>query len=805
MDLKNKKQKVILCFFLYVLGSALLIYLSGMIDSLLSGNGASATYLGSLEGLCQNPAQRSIFLIFNVLLITACTYMAVADFHAYKSNVVKITDDIHIPAKDGQNQHGSARFATEEEKKTLFCTELIDPALPLFKKMLDDGEAGSQALAKEAAARDRLGQPGIKDEGLDPASYVRDLGIEIEEGLLCGEPMGEAEYNLLKDKEHGMELAIDYDALALEYEDLVNSQGEDENAKAQMAYIRETVISQEAKPIPFRPPFQKGGLVVGMEKCGKKEKWFLATQDTHNIIVGATRSGKTRCLVIQSIFAMAMGGESIVVTDPKAELYHYTADFLENECAYKVCCIDFRTPPKSDRYNLLQPTIDAINRGDIEKADESAWDLTNILVGDDSHGEKIWTNGEKAIVAAAIMSVVYDNRNHPEFQNLTNVYWFVAEMAKEIQVGTRMRSPLEEYAKALKSDHPAKATFAIADVAPGRTKGSFYTSALTTLKLFNMRYMYGLTNATDIDIAEAGRKRMALFLILPDEKTTYYPIASLIISQLYELLVRQSDERGGRLLNRVNFLCDEFGNFSKLTDFTNKLTVAGGRGMRFHLFLQSFTQLEQKYDKETAAIIKGNCETWVYLKTEDTETHEEITKKLDKYTTSGYQISASHSKYANPQSSHSVSLLGRDLMTPGEVGRIKRPWQLVICRGLPVMLKSFDLSQLHLNKMLSMGDEGHNTGLRISREEKRERRAAAGNLALWGIWDEVGKVLEDWNSLFIRTKGEIPPEEYGLIKMRLSWAASGTSKENKAREAKAYQQKTLREKTGAAQKNREAT
>lgn len=81
-----------------------------------------------------------------------------------------------------------------------------------------------------------------------------------------------------------------------------------------------------------------------------------------------------------------------------------------------------------------------------------------------------------------------------------------------------------------------------------------------------------------------------------------------MVSQLYELLVRQSDMRGGRLERRVNFVLDEFGNFTKLNDFTNKLTVAGGRGCRFNLFLQSFEQLTQKYDKETAAIVKSNCQ-----------------------------------------------------------------------------------------------------------------------------------------------------------------------------------------------------
>ena len=63
------------------------------------------------------------------------------------------------------------------------------------------------------------------------------------------------------------------------------------------------------------------------------------------------------------------------------------------------------------------------------------------------------------------------------------------------------------------------------------------------------------------------------------------PIASLIVSQQYELLAEAADRRGGRLERRVNFILDEYGNFTPISDMTNKLTVAAGRGMRYALFV----------------------------------------------------------------------------------------------------------------------------------------------------------------------------------------------------------------------------
>ena len=84
-----------------------------------------------------------------------------------------------------------------------------------------------------------------------------------------------------------------------------------------------------------------------------------------------------------------------MVSDPKAELFDYTSVFLK-KLGYEVICLDFKNPEKSTRYNLLQPVIDAVKEKDMERAEMYAWDITNILVGDNTSNEKIWENGEKS-------------------------------------------------------------------------------------------------------------------------------------------------------------------------------------------------------------------------------------------------------------------------------------------------------------------------------------------------------------------------------------------------------------------------
>ena len=483
----------------------------------------------------------------------------------------------------------------------------------------------------------------------------------------------------------------------------------------------------------------RGGVAIGMNSQGNTEKIYYIGEDVHTLCIGATRSGKTRTAVLQTIGTLALAGESLILSDPKGELYQYTYPFLER-LGYEVIVIDFKNPLKSNKYNFLQPVIDAVVADDISRAIDLTWDLTAVLVGE-AKGERIWTDGEASIIASSIMSVVYDNKEkgNQRFQNLTNVYYFISQMCKT--VGNSM--PILEYVKRLDDKHPAKGLIGISEVAPSRTRGSFYTAALTTLRLFTNPMINAMTNSSDYDPKETGNKKRAIFFILPDEKSTYYSLASLFISQHYELLIKAADSRGGRLKNRVNFICEEFGNFVRINDFTNKLTVGGGRGIRFDLFLQSLAQLDEKYGKEAAKTIKSNCENWIYLQADDLDTLKEISEKLGNYTVSTYSLSASHAKYSTPSSSHSINLTNRSLLAVDEIRLISRPYSLVTSRNNPAIMYAPDLSQMYFNKMFGLGDLEHNRKVRESRENRRKQKdCMMKDIDLWNIWESYTNICE---------------------------------------------------------------
>lgn len=466
---------------------------------------------------------------------------------------------------------------------------------------------------------------------------------------------------------------------------------------------------------PSVPP--SGGLVLGWSK-DLKEIYYIS-DDTHSLVIGSTRCGKTRHLVLPSIGLTALAGESMIITDPKSELYLYTRPFLER-LGYEVIAIDFVDPRRSARYNFLQPVLDAVYMEDLPLAVQRARDIAKLLVPDkdNTNTDPLWPNGERAILTVAILAVCLQF-DKPEWQNLANAGHFIATMCAPH--GPKNEVPLIHYLEQLPIDSPLRRAMGIAKIAPEKMRNSFYTSALTDLNLFDDPGIHAMTSYTEFDHLATGDRKRAIFLILPDAESTYYPLASLFVFQQYQLLVRRADQNGGRLPRRVEFFCDEFGNFVKIPDMDKAITVGGGRGCRFHLVVQDDNQIYERYGERLGKTMISNCETWVYLQTDNQDTVKTLSEKLGKYTVKSPSLSSS----TGGQSSASYNLTGRDLLTPEEIRRIRRPWQLVMSRADPVVMYAPDVSKTVFNDLFGMGDQPHNQQLRIYRNDQRPVRQAS--------------------------------------------------------------------------------
>ncbi|MBA4688619.1 MAG: type IV secretory system conjugative DNA transfer family protein [Candidatus Galacturonibacter soehngenii] len=473
--------------------------------------------------------------------------------------------------------------------------------------------------------------------------------------------------------------------------------------------------------------FSKAGMVIG--KMGKLICSFVDVG--HALIVASTRSGKTRRIILTSLWRNAVAGISGLVTDVKGEIYAYTHKFFEL-LGFKIIVFDLREPECSMHHNFMNEIVEEVKKGNYSKAQDRTWDLVSVLVGEPV-GEPLWHNGEASAIAATILIIAFDAPE--ECKNLTNVYYFLAYMG---ETDENDKVPLNEYIAKLSDSHPAKSVYSIAKIAPYRTRGSFYTSALGTLKEFTSWSVAEMTAKSDYHLSELDNQKTMIYLILPDEKDTRYNIASLYIKQVYENLVEQANHKGGELDHTfINYL-EELGNIAKLPKLGAMMSAGGGRGILNYMVIQSYQQLEKNYEKDYQNIL-DNVNLTIYLRSPSPKTHKDISDRCGNYTVQVNSSGSSSKAYSFngvDNTNNNSSLTGRKLLFPEEVGKIEQPYALLLKEAKDaIVMYTPDLTEYQANKDFGLGTPSHNKKLRLKVNKERERRVIK-EPELWGVWND---------------------------------------------------------------------
>ena len=318
---------------------------------------------------------------------------------------------------------------------------------------------------------------------------------------------------------------------------------------------------------------------------------------------------------------------------------------------------------------------------------------------------------------------------------MPNVYYFIAYMCKTDQYG---QMALNSYLDGLDDAHPAKGVFAMAQIAATKTRSSFFTSALGTLRLFTNPNIAAMTSASDFDLKNIGRNKTILYMIVPDDKKTLYPLISIMVTQLYSQQIELANEYGQRLPVDTDYDLNELGNFPTIPCLGNILSAGRSRGIRVNAVIQDIQQMEKNY-KEDFKNIKTNCQVKLYLKSDDPDTLKMVSDALGNYTVKSVGASSSVNDRGNGDNySNSSNLGGRKLLEPAEVGRVNSPYAICLMTGkYGAVNKLPDISETYINKAFGMGDRKHNIELIRSVENLREVRELPKTIPLWGIWNTL--------------------------------------------------------------------
>lgn len=188
-------------------------------------------------------------------------------------------------------------------------------------------------------------------------------------------------------------------------------------------------------------------------------------------------------------------------------------------------------------------------------------------------------------------------------------------------------------------------------IAPNETKAVYQLTIENKPKHYHvdLKVLDSEFNIEKIEVAYSERP-IALFLMLPDYDPSNHVLASIFISQLYtELSYQCSRTIGNKCYRRIHYVLDEFGNLPAIANMDQILTVTNGRNMLWHLFVQAYSQIYNKYGKEAGETIKQNCQTRILIFTTDDATIEGFSKNVGSRTVEGINVDLSSSKLNKTQ------------------------------------------------------------------------------------------------------------------------------------------------------------
>ncbi len=435
-------------------------------------------------------------------------------------------------------------------------------------------------------------------------------------------------------------------------------------------------------------------LIAGGSGCGKSFKWAKP-----NI--------------------MQMTG-SYIITDPKGELCADTAGFL-HEYGYNVKCLNLIEFKKSSWFNPFKYL-----RTDTDVIKLIASLIKNTTPKGTSPSDPFWEKAEGLFLQSLFQYVWregVEDEHGVKKHNVGAVLQLLQEAEfKEVR-GQKLDSKLDIRMYQLEqkdSQHLAVIQYNKVMRGAADTVRSIIISANSRLAPIQSSEIIELLSEDEFDIQTIGSQKTVVYCIISDVDKTYNFLVGLFYTQVFQTLYYTSDFIYDKALPvHVTFLLDEFANVALPDDFCSLLSTMRSRNISAVIIIQNFGQLKELF-KDSQDNIEGNCDTFIFLGGNESSTHEKVSKAIGKQTI--YKKSSSITRGKNGSSSSSEDVLGRDIMMPDEVRKLKRDECIVLINGFDAVKdKKIETWNLPLYDQMVLAAKTYRFDARLDRVEKAKK------------------------------------------------------------------------------------
>lgn len=397
-----------------------------------------------------------------------------------------------------------------------------------------------------------------------------------------------------------------------------------------------------------------------------------ASKPNRNImVVGGPGSYKTQSFVMTNVLYETEN--SIVITDPKAEVYEKTAAIKAAQ-GYEVHVINFMNMQASDRHNPLDY---------VQKETQATTVATKMVDSANKDGKRdVWYYSQRALLKALILYAVHELE--PKQRNMRGLLEFLQTFDAANGNG---ESELDQQFLQLDFKHPARRAYELGyKKAKHEMQGSIIVSLLTTISDYIDSEVAEFTSFSDFHLTAIGQKKMMLYVIIPLMDQSWQSLVNLFFSQLFNELYEFAAQHHAKLPREVNFILDEFVNLGKFDHYEEFLATCRGYGISVATIIQTISQLQDRYGDKKAESILGNCGIKICLNAANRTTAMYFKDLLDK-TTVKVDTESESKQYGKENRTSSMSenesFAARDLMTAGEIMQMPADTGIILFQHKP--------------------------------------------------------------------------------------------------------------------------
>lgn len=425
-------------------------------------------------------------------------------------------------------------------------------------------------------------------------------------------------------------------------------------------------------------------------------------------VYGASGSKKTRAFCVNMILQCAASKTSLIICDPKSELYEKTSEYLRSR-GYTVKVFNLVTPSASDSWNCLS---------EIQGQELMAQLFCDVIIKNtgSERGDHFWDNAELNLLKALVL---YVERSYPpEKRNIGEVYQLLS-MSSEKELNALF--------DVLPISHPAKAPYSIFKQSSESVRGGVIVGLGSRLQVFQNQDIRNITGHNEIDLELPGKELCAYYCITSDQDSTFDFLSSLFLSFIFIRLVRYADQYcpGGELPVPVHVLGEELCACGVIPDLSRKISVIRSRRISMSCVFQNLAGLQNRYPYNQWQEILGNCDVQLFLGCTDALTADFISQRTGEasiaVTSKAKQLGTWRVSNYTPEYRETSGVGRRKLMTMDEVLRMDVDRALVIIRGKKVLeVDKYDYSKHpEAKKLRPSKAASHVPEWRESKEERQ--------------------------------------------------------------------------------------